>query len=929
MAPDKGTSETGFYYYVDYYCAAGDPPTEKHHLTIGGPGPTEYEMSRISGTMSNGTWRVGPINLPEAYALRYYNYCFLFETAYHWFDRLPDSGMVYNPIVDDTAPPAPQDLSASPSTWTNTDTFLTDWTNPTTDWTGIGAFWYKVGSAPGSAEDGQRVTTKPLRISTLLEGEVPLYLWLEDGVGNKSHENTSTVTLYRDQTAPTGCTLSIENGAAETRSLTVTLTGLSAEDALSGVSKMGFSNNGVIWSAEEPCNSSFENWDLSKNGGSTEMGLKTVFARFKDVAGNWSDPVSASIIYGWPILSVTPESLEFAAVEDGANPAPQSLSVTNSGIGSLEWSITDVTTRSGREWLEATPDYERVGPYQVDEYTLALYHCDTGSGTTLVDETGSYNATFKAEGEPAWTAASRFGPYAVDLANQYDYIVQPILFDAVPAEGTIEFWFKSHALIESWAHEHDYWYVRKTNDADNHVAIYCPSSAGYVQFEFVANGVKYYVRTSTSFSVETWYHLACTWGSEGMRIYVSGVEEDANSYTGKWVDGDRGDFTIGNDIEGANPLFVMGEMRVSDIARIEFNLEAVPSEVVVSVDITGLESPGTYEGSITIASDEGVEGSPAIVPVTLRVRPSPLIITTNGGADFTIGISPFTIAGACTDGVADMKLNGVSFGHTLGVTTWQTDVELSEGVNTLSFTAVDADLNESDPAVITVTYDESHDWDGDGIRDGDEGADDLDGDGLPNYDDTDSDGDEILDMDEGADDLDNDGLPNYLDTESDGDGIPDTEEGTGDADSDGVPNYLDTDSDGDGIPDAGEGEEDTDDDGLPNYLDSDSDADGISDANEGTDDPDGDGIPNFLDTDSDGDGMPDSWEVEHGLNPLVNDANGDPDSDGYTNLEEYEAGTDPRDAVSVPRVVPVLSVAALVILCIALLRVRWRVSGVR
>ena len=39
--------------------------------------------------------------------------------------------------------------------------------------------------------------------------------------------------------------------------------------------------------------------------------------------------------------------------------------------------------------------------------------------------------------------------------------------------------------------------------------------------------------------------------------------------------------------------------------------------------------------------------------------------------------------------------------------------------------------------------------------------------------------------------------------------------------------------------------------------------------------------------DTDEDGMPDSWELAHDLAPLIADNNGDFDSDGYTNLEEY------------------------------------------
>ncbi len=76
-------------------------------------------------------------------------------------------------------------------------------------------------------------------------------------------------------------------------------------------------------------------------------------------------------------------------------------------------------------------------------------------------------------------------------------------------------------------------------------------------------------------------------------------------------------------------------------------------------------------------------------------------------------------------------------------------------------------------------------------------------------------------------------------------------------------------------------------------------------------DYDADGIKDHLDSyptiplnstaDQDGDGIPDHIEIANGLNPLDStDAHTDTDEDGYTNLEEYLAGTDINDSASIP-----------------------------
>ncbi len=46
--------------------------------------------------------------------------------------------------------------------------------------------------------------------------------------------------------------------------------------------------------------------------------------------------------------------------------------------------------------------------------------------------------------------------------------------------------------------------------------------------------------------------------------------------------------------------------------------------------------------------------------------------------------------------------------------------------------------------------------------------------------------------------------------------------------------------------------------------------------------------------DADGDGMDDIWEVQHGLDPTVNDALDDADGDGVLNIGEYRNGSDPQ-----------------------------------
>jgi hypothetical protein len=99
---------------------------------------------------------------------------------------------------------------------------------------------------------------------------------------------------------------------------------------------------------------------------------------------------------------------------------------------------------------------------------------------------------------------------------------------------------------------------------------------------------------------------------------------------------------------------------------------------------------------------------------------------------------------------------------------------------------------------------------------------------------------------------------------------------------------------------------DTDGDQMDDYWEYTHMLDG-ADYSDANDDPDSDGLTNLeeyqFDTrlnprnaDTDNDTMSDGWEVENGLDPINDDRNLDNDNDDLSNLEEFDLETDPTDA---------------------------------
>jgi hypothetical protein len=254
------------------------------------------------------------------------------DNLYYWRVRARDNAgnenvdawsVVRTFRVDTLAPAAPIGLSAFPSGWTKHNSFTVSWTNPSDD-SGISRAYYKLDSPPTSNTDGNYVSgagiTSIPRITVSGDGSHVIYVWLMDNAGNVDYNNRLSTTLYYDGTPPAGSVV-IDAGATYATSTSVTLT-LSASDATSGVSKMCFSNDGSTWTDWEDYSTS-KSWTLSPGDG-----LKTVYVKFKDIAGNESSVCTDNII-----LDTTP-------------PAPPTFSgpLANAPSTATGWSYTSTVS---------------------------------------------------------------------------------------------------------------------------------------------------------------------------------------------------------------------------------------------------------------------------------------------------------------------------------------------------------------------------------------------------------------------------------------------------------------------------------------------------------------------------------------------------------------------------------------------------------
>jgi len=197
----------------------------------------------------------------------------------------------------------------------------------------------------------------------------------------------------------------------------------------------------------------------------------------------------------------------------------------------------------------------------VDAGTVALWHFDEGTGTSLLDETEDYTATVPNN----WSESDggTFGDLSVSFAdgdaitlNGTDQkITVPGLLDTFPESGTIMMWVRTNddvsvgqsillTKINSETPNHQN--ILDLRFLNNKLFLYVikDSSAGDA---LVATTV-----VPTPFTIGSWYHLVLEWDTSGWSVWINGFRTYKGLVPGVPETGTTRPFCIGATNYGGN-----------------------------------------------------------------------------------------------------------------------------------------------------------------------------------------------------------------------------------------------------------------------------------------------------------------------------------------------------------------------------------------
>jgi hypothetical protein len=317
-------------------------------------------------------------------------------------------------------------------------------------------------------------------------------------------------------------------------------------------------------------------------------------------AGSPKDVAVPLVVNPPPALAVTPASLAFSGTEGGANPAAKTLSVTNTGGGSLSFTAGDDAT-----WLTVTPASgsapqtltvsASLSGLAAGTYTgnvtvtaagvqgspksipvtltvaaapsglVGAYGFEEAAGTTATDSSGLGN-TGVING-PARVTTGKFGR-ALTFDGVNDLVTIPDSASLDITRMTLEAWVRPTVLGTAWRSV-----LLKEQPGDFVYALYATTNASRPSGYVFIGGEKE-ARGTAALTVNTWTHLATTYDGANLRLYVNGTLVKTTAQTGNIATSSGALQLGGNTIWGEWYAGTLDDVRVYNKALTAAEIQA-------------------------------------------------------------------------------------------------------------------------------------------------------------------------------------------------------------------------------------------------------------------------------------------------------------------------------------------------------------------
>ena len=281
--------------------------------------------------------------------------------------------------------------------------------------------------------------------------------------------------------------------------------------------------------------------------------------------------------------------------------------------------------------------YGDITPYINDAYTVLLGHFDGSTSANILAYT-NFNASPCGNPWPSAAASHSYvpGPGGLNQAlalyppsAQFpisaSYLKYPGGELLCQANGTLECWVYLTNYLFSI---HQFTYPGECSGDVGGILIKSSGQLEATMF-YTPSAAIHFNSGSSVVPLNTWTHVALSWGSAGARLYINGVLVGTNSNTGgfaHWSSANSVYCMCSSGAESGGDGGYIDELRISSIQRTNFNLPCLTCPPAVNLKlIAGLVINGPIGSNYNIQTTSALNSSPWTTLTNITLLSDPYI----------------------------------------------------------------------------------------------------------------------------------------------------------------------------------------------------------------------------------------------------------------------------------------------------------------